>query len=82
MALAHRLALLLLGFAFLLQGIWVALTRNFDMTPFDRAKMTAAVGFAARDGLVGVDLAASDGPRWVKPRPPPEALLPCSSTRR
>jgi uncharacterized membrane protein len=39
-------ALLVLGFAFVLQGIWVALTRDFDMTPFDRAKMTAAVGFA------------------------------------
>jgi uncharacterized membrane protein len=39
-------ALLVLGFAFVLQGIWVALTKDFDMTPFDRAKMTGAVAFA------------------------------------
>jgi uncharacterized membrane protein len=39
-------ALLLLGFGFLLQGIWIGLTQSFDQTPYDRAKMTAAVGFA------------------------------------
>lgn len=39
-------ALLVLGFGFVLQGIWIALTRDFDITPFDRARMTAAFGFA------------------------------------
>jgi hypothetical protein len=39
-------ALLVLAFGFVLQGIWIALTRDFDMTPFDRAKMIGAVGFA------------------------------------
>lgn len=39
-------ALLVVGFCLVLQGIWVALTRDFAMTPFDRAKMTSAVGFA------------------------------------
>jgi hypothetical protein len=39
-------ALLVLGFGFVLQGIWIALTGDVDMTPFDRAKMIGAVGFA------------------------------------
>ncbi len=39
-------ALLVLAFGFVLQGIWIALTRDVSMTPFDRAKMIGAVGFA------------------------------------
>ena len=38
--------LLLLGFVFLLQGIWSGLTQRYNMTPYDHAKMTGAVGFA------------------------------------
>jgi uncharacterized membrane-anchored protein len=38
--------LLLVAFFFLLQGIWSGITQNYNMTPYGRAKMTGAVGFA------------------------------------
>lgn len=39
-------ALLLLGFAFLLQAIWLSLADGIAQPAFARARMSAAVGFA------------------------------------
>jgi hypothetical protein len=39
-------ALAVVGFAFLLSGIWSGLTQRYTQLPYDRAKMLGAIAFA------------------------------------